>query len=173
MRLNTLRTHSTSAMNSHVPQTRKRARGQPKWWNEDFHEMRREVQKLRRRTWKARADTPTRDEGLCTKNASERYASAERKAKARSWKGFIESYTALNASGMPYKILSGKIKTKSALSTLQTNPHDFTAGTQQNFWCLLSSSLLSVSYRRRRWLIDALRKHSLLVRKVMLRGRSS
>jgi len=132
----------TSAMNSHVPQTRKRAPGQPKWWNEDLHKMRCEVQKLRRRTWKAKADHSYARWRNMYKTASRKYASAVRIAKSRSWKGFIESHTAFYAWGMPYKILSGKMKTKSVLSTLQVNPHEFTTGTLLYF---LSRSLRLLS----------------------------
>ena len=92
----------TSAMNSHVPQTRKRAPGQPKWWNEDLHKMRCEVQRLRRRTWKAKADHSYARWRNMYRTASRKYASAVRIAKAKSWKGFIEFHTALNAWGMPY-----------------------------------------------------------------------
>ena len=128
-------------MKAHVPQTRKRAPGQPKWWNEDLHEMRCEVQKLRRRTWKSKADHSYAGWRNMYQNASRKDASAVRKAKSRSWKGFTESHTALNAWGMSHKILSGKMKTKSVLSTLQTNPHEFTAGTRDTTEFLVSSLL--------------------------------
>ena len=75
------------------------------------------------------------------KTASRKYASAVRIAKAKSWKGFKESHTALNARGMPYKILSGKTKTKSVLSTLEVTPYEFTAGTRDTTEFLVSSQL--------------------------------
>jgi len=66
----------TSAMNSTVPETRKRAPGQPKWWNENLQKIRCEVQKLRRRTWKAKADHSYARWRNTYKTASRKYASA-------------------------------------------------------------------------------------------------
>jgi len=103
--------------------------------------MRCEVQKLRRRTWKAKADHSYVRWRNKYNIASKKYASAVRKAKSHSWKGFIESHTALNAWGLPYKILSGKMKSRSVLSTLQSYPHEFTAGTRDTTEILVSSLL--------------------------------
>ena len=97
------------------------------WWTSELTILRKRVLSLRRRYQRARNDDNLRQERKLQYQEGKRHYQAKlQEEKLKSWKEFCSHITDSNPWNAVYKLASGKLQSKTTLSTLKTQNGTYT-----------------------------------------------
>ena len=130
-----------AAVRHSVPMVRSTAHDKPKGWSPLLLNLRAEVRKARRRYQRTR-DKELRQRALADyRTVKERFKFELREQRLKSWESFVEANLVVDAWGLPYKLVTEKVKSPQMLSTLVREDGSMTTGWRESAEVLLNGLL--------------------------------
>ena len=136
-----------AAMKHSIPTVTSVSRDEYKPWSDHLQKLRGKVRRARRIYQRTRVELERRRYLDMYRNLKREFKEELRKKRLDTWQDFVESNLALDAWGVPYRLVMNKIRRPDVLSTLRKRDGSMTGGWEESAKFLMDELLPSDDLR--------------------------